>query len=338
MTSIHGLANIGNTCYLNSAIQALRHAAPFAAYFGTEAWRAHEHKDRKDAALVTATADLVAELQSDGNRVVIPHTFVTAFIAAAQSANDEIRLGAQADAAEAIQILLDALHTQQARPVSMTIKGTHKAPAYVEYIKSLKAWSTFFQKEYSPLVASFYGQTQTRVVCGACGAVSTRYEPWSMLKLPIPGAETAGAPAPNLQACFREQFANEVLEDYACDECETRGRSDIYHAISRMPDHLIVSLKRFTNRGSKVHARIAYNPDSVDLAELLAWPHIQGLRTAHYRVYATIEHLGSSRAGHYYMRARQPDGSWLVYDDGRVTASPNGGDANPDTYILFLRK
>lgn len=336
MTSRHGLANLGNTCYLNSAIQALRHAAPFAAYFGTEAWRAHEHRERKDVSLATATATLVTELCSDGNRAIIPRDFVVAFIKAAH--NDEIRLGAQADAAEAIQILLDALHTQQARAVNMTIKGSRKEPEYVEYIKSLNAWSTFFQKEYSPLVTDFYGQTQTRVVCGACSAVSTRYEPWSMLKLPIPGAETAGAPAPNLQDCFREQFANEVLDDYACDECKTRGRSDIYHAISRMPAHLIVSLKRFTNRGSKVHARIAYNPDSVDLAELLAWPHIQGLRTAHYRVYATIEHLGSSRAGHYYMRARQPDGSWLVYDDARVAESPNGGAANPDTYILFLSK
>lgn len=340
MTSLsrHGLANLGNTCYLNSAIQALRHAAPFAAYFGTEAWRAHEHPKRKDASLAIATADLVTSLRSDGNRILIPHTFVMAFIAAAQNANNEIRLGAQADAAEAIQILLDALHMQQARAVNMTVKGARKEPEYVEYIKSLNAWSTFFQKEYSPLVDSFYGQTQTRVVCGACGAVSTRYEPWSMLKLPIPGAETAGAPAPTLQDCFREQFAKEVLEDYACDACKARGRSDIYHAISRMPDQLIVSLKRFTNRGSKVHARIAYNPDSVDLAELLAWPHIQGLRTAHYRVNATIEHLGSSRAGHYYMRARQPDGSWLIYDDARTTESPNGGAANPDTYILFLSK
>jgi ubiquitin C-terminal hydrolase len=332
----HGLANIGNTCYLNSAIQALRHAAPFAAYFGTEAWRAHEHKERKDANLATEVAALVTELDSDGTKPLVPHKFVTAFIKAAH--NDEIRLGVQADAAEALQILLDALHTQQARAVNMMIKGLRTEPKYTEYTKSLQAWSTFFQKEYSPLVENFYGQTQTRVVCGACAAVSTRYEPWSILKLPIPGAETAGAPAPTLQTCFREQFAKEVLEDYACDKCETRGRSDICHAISRMPAQLIVSLKRFTNRGAKVHARIPYDPDSVDLAELLAWPHIQGVCTAHYRVYATIEHIGSSRAGHYYMRARQPDDTWLVYDDERVTVSPNGGTANPDTYILFLAK
>lgn len=330
------LANLGNTCYLNSAIQALRHAAPFTAYFGTEAWRVHEHADRNDAALATETAALVKDLCDNSKRILIPRAFVAAFVAAAR--NDEIRLGGQADAAEAIQILLDALHVQQARVVNMTVKGLRKEPEYVEYIKSLNAWASFFQKEYSPLVETFYGQTQTRVVCGTCTAVSTRYEPWSILKLPIPGAETAGAPAPTLQSCFREQFAKEVLDDYACDKCHSRGHSDIYHAISRMPAHLIVSLKRFTNSGAKVHARIPYDPDKVDLAELLAWPSIQGLRTAHYRVYATIEHLGSSRAGHYYMRARQPDDSWLVYDDGRVAASPNGGIANPDTYILFLSK
>ena len=50
---------------------------------------------------------------------------------------------------------------------------------------------------------------------------------------------------------------------------------------------------------------------------------------------STVEHMGGSRGGHYCMRTREKE-EWLVYDDGRVGPSPIGGDAGPDTYMLFL--
>jgi ubiquitin C-terminal hydrolase len=333
MTSRHGLANIGNTCYLNSAFQALSKSKPFAEYFGCHAWKEHRHPDRKGHDLAEHTADLMAALQGPGDKMLIPSKFVRAFIEFAHEINEDIRPGAQADAAEAVQILLDGLHTQQAREVRMQITGAATTPDQAALIKSLESWSTFFHKEYSPLVGHFYGQTQTSVVCEACKAVSTRYEPWSVLKLPIPGADKQGSPAPSLDDCLAAAVATETLDDYSCNACKTKGPAQIAHAISRYPKHLIVSLKRFTNTGSKVRARIPYNPNCIDLNAYRAWPTIQG-HTA-YRVMSTIEHMGGSRGGHYCMRTREGN-EWIVYDDARTGPSPFGGDAGPDTYMLFL--
>jgi len=335
MTSRHGLANIGNTCYLNSAFQALRHTKAFSDYFGTDAWKAHRHENRKGHTLAEHTAEVVVSLREPGDRMVVPAKFVRTFIEFARDFNDDIRFGAQADAAEAVQILLDGLHTQQAREVRMEISGAAVTEDQIALTKSLESWATFFRKEYSPLIDAFYGQTQTKIVCLDCKACSTRYEPWSVLKVEIPGAEKAGSPAPNLQECIASAFGSETLEGYKCDTCKKSGTTRKEAAISRYPRNLIVSLKRFTNAGAKVRARIPYDENAIDMSPWRAWP---AIGTSKYRVMSTVEHLGSSRGGHYIMRTRDDDGKWYIYDDGSVAECREGGAAGPDTYMLFLEQ
>jgi hypothetical protein len=263
--------------------------------------------------------------------VIIPRRFVQEFIKYARDFNDEFRFGAQGDSAEAIQILLDGLHTQHAREVKMDIHGTPSSPEQQEMIQSLESWSTFFSKEYSPFVDEFYGQTQTKYIC-ECGSERTVFEPWSVLKVEIPGSDKAGSPAPTLHDCIASAFCTETLDGYACDKCQKRGTTRKEQKISRFPQTLILSLKRFTNAGAKVRARIVYDEACVDMSTWGSWS------TGHrYRVVSTIEHLGSSRGGHYIMRAKEEDG-WFIYDDNNVVPCREGGAAGPDTYVLFLQK
>ena len=333
MTSRHGLANLGNTCYLNSAFQALRRTNSFVNYLGSKEWSHHRHENRRGYDLATEAVGLMEELRTS-SRMIIPRKFLHAFILFAREFNDEIQNGAQADAAEAIQILLDGLHMQHAREVNMEIKGSPADSEQEEIVESLKSWSSFFSKEYSPFVDEFYGQTRSQFIC-ECGARRTVFEPWSVLKVEIPGAEKAGNPAPNLKDCIASAFRTETLDDYACDTCKKRGTTRKEQSISRFPQTLILSLKRFTNAGSKVRARISYDENCVDMSEWVSWS--TDSLPQQYRVVSTIEHLGSSRGGHYIMRAKESDG-WFIYDDSNVLPCREGGGAGPDTYILFLQK
>jgi ubiquitin C-terminal hydrolase len=332
----HGLANIGNTCYLNSAIQALQRTTVFSEYLGSDAWRAHCHSERKSHPMTEELAGVMAALSEEGTKTVIPAKFVHQFIDYAKDFNDDIGFGAQADAAEAIQIILDGVHMALAREVRMEITGRAVNPAHAEIIRSHESWISYFRKEYSPVVEKFYTQIQNKIVCGKCGASSTRYEPSSVLKLPIPGAERAGAPAPTLQECLRSYMEPETLDEYRCDSCKAQGEAKLSHAISRYPQYLVMSLKRFTNTGAKVRARIPYDENLIDLSEWRAFPDITAPAVAQYRLIVTVEHLGGSRGGHYCMRSRKEDG-WYMFDDTRV-GKCSDGNSTPDTYMLILEK
>jgi len=339
-----GMANIGNTCFLNSCVQALRYTAPLADYLCGETWKNHRHPERKGHELVQETSEIFKILCTEGEgRMVVPGKFVHAFHKFSEDAGfDEIRQGTQADAAEAIQILLDGIHTQQAREVQMNIMGNSDTAEEKEYIRSLESWASFFRKEYSPIVNIFFGQTKANVVCESCKhTTASRYEPLELMKLPIPGSETAGAPAPTLQECIAASLATEQLDDYVCDACKKKGSASVNYSISRFPDRMILSLKRFTNRGAKVHALIRYNPDCIDFSAWNAWPTLQEKSNCVYRVYAVIDHYGSARGGHYNMRVRDdngPSSEWLLYDDGECSSYPAGGSPTADTYVVFLEK
>jgi len=339
-----GMANIGNTCFLNSSVQALRYTKPLAEYLCSEAWTHHRHPEKKGHELVEETSEIFKILCTEGEgRMVVPGKFVHAFMKFSEEAGfDAIRNGGQADAAEAIQIILDGIHTQQAREVIMNITGKSETAEEREYIRSLESWASFFRKEYSPIVSIFFGQSKANVVCENCHhTTASRYDPLEIMKLPIPGSDTAGAPAPTLNECIEASLANEKLEDYVCDGCKQKGTASVKYAISRFPDKLILSLKRFTNRGEKVHALIRYDPDCIDFSPWNAWPTIPNTKNCQYRVYAVIDHYGGMRGGHYNMRVRDDNGAkpeWLLYDDGSCTSSSAGGTPSPDTYVIFLEK
>lgn len=376
-----GLINLGNTCFLNSAFQALRLTPPFREFLAS--WRTRLHAldplpSRSDSAtprgraiiaahlgtaLVEQTAQLATALDAKG--AADPRPFVRAFFdyTGFTSTSGEFQFRQMGDASEALHAIMDGLHMNICRTVVIEARGIAQTPAEVELMESYKSWARFFTKEYSLFISSYYGQTQMRSIC-KCGETKTVYEPWSSLKISIPGGETAGAPVPSFRACVNTAFMPEVLDDYRCDVCKEVGQTTKYYSISRFPDVLILVFKRFTDRLSKIQARIAYDPDWVDLEEWGTWAgpgssaeaaeaaagpqrppcpagseqiaEEQGAGV--YKVASTIEQTGTMQGGHYLMRHRTGDDGWVVYDDDSVSEDVGRGAPTPDTYVLVLER
>jgi ubiquitin C-terminal hydrolase len=209
-------------------------------------------------------------------------------------------------------------------------------------VKALEGWASFFSKEYSPIVENFYGQSQIQIRCSACGYVSERYEPWMMMKVPIPGGDVGGGDVPSFAACMDVAHKPEEIEAYECDGCKKRQTATMTTRISKLPNILILVFKRFNNRGMKVRAEIDWGLDAMNLAPWLAFrrcPFTDAPMRPNYRTFAVIEHHGSTRGGHYRMFGRTGSlaaAGWTEIDDDGIRRLPDAaGIVSPDSYVIL---
>jgi ubiquitin carboxyl-terminal hydrolase 22/27/51 len=307
-----------------------------------------EKSDRKQLVLAfqRLMKDFWKENPPQGTRsTMFPRGFFqTLFNVLEETNNGWYCRGQQADAAEAIQYILESLHDGIYKTVTMSVSGESSNCEEVSQIKAIESWATYFGKEYSPIIQNFYGQTQIRIQCETCKSVSERYEPWLMIKTPIPGGEVVGGPAPTLDTCLTAAFAPESLDDYECTTCSLRegrkvnGKATITNRISRLPPIVILSVKRFTNDGNKVRGKLAWDLDRFDLGSVFAFsrnPFSEIPVQSEYETFAVIEHHGSLQGGHYTMFARQNE-TWMEYDDNSISDVAPDRVVSADSYILFL--
>lgn len=290
--------------------------------------------------------DIWKESPPTGTRTtMIPRGFFQSLFNVLEETNNGwYHRGEQADAAEAIQYILESLHDGMYKTVTMSVLGQPSNPEEDSQRKAILSWASSFGKEYSPIIENFYGQTQICVECAECKSKTERYEPWLMIKTPIPGGDVVGGPAPTLDTCLKVAFESEYLDDYECTTCSERagkkvnGKATITNRISHLPPVVILSVKRFTNDGNKVRGRLAWDLDSFDLGPVMAFsrnPFQEGPIHTEYETFAVIEHHGSLHGGHYTMFARQ-NSAWYEYDDNTITDATPDRVVSADSYILFL--
>ena len=339
MSSKIGLANLGNTCFLNVVLQALRITPAMSSIFLTSSEIPLREQSQRTK-LVTAFRTLMCDFWSinppaDAKPVMAPRGFFQLLLQTMRDSDSEwYRHGQQADAAEALQYIMDCLHDGMYRPVRMSIVGDACNQEEVSQVKAIESWTSFFKKEYSPIVENFNGQTRICIQCTECKKSSERFEPWLMIKAPLPPAP---APAPTMDECIKDAFASETLDDYFCESCGTKRKAVITNHISRLPSTVILVLKRFGNDGRKKRGCIPWNLDAIDFKEHMAFhrnPFDKSLDTL-YETYAVIEHHGGTNAGHYIMFAKQND-VWFEYDDSEVKLTTPERVVSDDSYILFL--
>ena len=338
---VTGLANMRNTCYMNSALQALRHNTEISAFFLEN--RHNQWVDRKPGSpkveLVKGYADLLKSLWSGSRPAYIrPQGFLQAMIPAAVAAGfDQFQVPLQHDSHEFLTFMLDQLHEGMAEEVNIEI---NRPPPLTERDKAiqqaLEAWKRYFGKQYSPFTEMIYGLMRITMCCERCGAKSNTWETFNCIKLPIPVQSNTPV---TLESMLQEEFKEETIEGYACDKCSPeRTLAKRIMRIWRLPRMIVLSLKRFTPDARKIYTNFTFpQQDPLVFRNYFSVDSPEPSQHQPYECFATVDHHGSSGGGHYTAQAKSPlSEKWHLFDD--ETASPISEPSfGVSTYIVFLK-
>jgi ubiquitin C-terminal hydrolase len=329
---IIGLANLGNTCFMNAAIQAFRHC-PEWTLFCRKGGHLDEHlvkEDKSPRRITLAYQDLLQSIWAGtGPAYVRPLGFFDALRNAVKGTiYEEFTHRTPQDAHEFLSWLLDQLYMGTQKEVAIHIQNPANLPPMT--LQAVKAWKTTFEKQYSPLTDLIFGLLRIQYLCGTCRAIHTRWETFNSLKIPV-------VQGGSILDCIREEFKPETIEGYQCDTCKGSVLALKRQSIWRLPKVLILMFKRFTPMGRRDNARLAYDGAPIQFGEVFSEESTETSRTKEYTPFATVDHHGNHTGGHYTAQCYSPVWKvWHRYDD--ETAYPiQSAHIGIETYCLLLR-
>lgn len=359
LTFSTGLKNLGNTCYINCIIQCLA-TSQLTKIIVNSAYKHRVNVKSKlgyKGALIAKYADLINALVANSYPYLVPTSF-KGIIAHVNSLFSGME---QHDCQEFLTFILDGLHEElnsvgdgQYKPRELTESEEKRREEMSVRIVSSLEWERYLKSASSFIVDEFQGQYQSRLQCTVCKMTSTTYTAFSSLTLPIP--KYAGANLPTLYDCFNQFTAQELLDGenmWLCPTCKKPRPTVKSMKISRLPETLIIHLKRFDHSrgyGDKLNTFVTY-PLEMDLTRY--WPPptaddepflkklLSRGQTAPFRysLFGVANHYGTLRGGHYTSFCKRGKFGWCYFDDTVVNRNVNErAVVNKNAYVLFYQR
>ncbi|XP_041654745.1 ubiquitin carboxyl-terminal hydrolase 19 isoform X2 [Cheilinus undulatus] len=166
-------------------------------------------------------------------------------------------------------------------------------------------------------------------------------------------SETVRAGHFTLEQCLNLFTKPEVLapeEAWYCPKCQQHREASKQLLLWRLPNVLIIQLKRFSFRSfiwrDKINDMVDFPVRNLDLSKFCIGQKDEMQQPPIYDLYAVINHYGGMIGGHYTAYARLPsdknsqrsDVGWRLFDDSTVTMVEESQVVTRYAYVLFYRR
>ena len=336
---ILGLQNLGNSCYMNSALQCIFATKELSDYFLYNFSEKYINKNNilgSGGLLTLGYINLLLNINNTtNNEYISPGLFkVVLSLCSSKFEGNE-----QEDAHEFIIYLLDIFHEDINRVIKKpnNDKLKYNSDEISSDKKSVIDWNNFLKRNQSVLIDLFYGQLKSSAICPICHYHSIKFNSFFSLELSI---EESTNQEIKLEKLFYEFSMEEKLDRdnlYKCEKCKEKSEANKTIEIYHVPKILIIHLKRFNNN-KKINTFIDFPLRDLDINEYIK----SNDSVAKYDLFGIINHYGSMEYGHYTSYCfNYHDHTWYEYNDRLVNKIPKEKEKdkiiNKNAYILFYR-
>nr|POE75511.1 ubiquitin carboxyl-terminal hydrolase 4 [Quercus suber] len=351
-----GLTNFGNTCYMNSTIQALLATTPLSSYFLEDDFKASLQRENWRAnskgVMAELYSNLIRSLWKDDVSYIRPTTFRKFCGRSLQRFESD---GEQQDAKDFLDFLLDCLHEDlnenwdKAPLRQLTDAEEANRERMPKLYVAKTEWGRYIHRDFSFINKLLGGQHLSKLTCTTCGFTSSKYEAFTSISVEIPTdvPKFGNGRFPTLQDCLKSYCTEELLnkdEMWNCPHCKTQREATKRITITRVPQFLIIHFKRFASFGSsarKVRTPVDFPLENLDLGPYtLPQPGPEDLKLIAarygpdilkydesmtppylYDAYAVVRHIGQTmQSGHYITAAKdRARKQWRWFNDTRVS-------------------
>lgn len=317
-----GLYNLGNTCYLNTAIQCLSAIKPLSYYFLNNLY-VNEINNKAEHEVSDEYAELMKKIWSSNTRYS-PKNFKQII----GKFYEPFLTRDQQDSAEAYSKILELLH------IGLSYGVDFNEPICGPiYRHALNKWKEEFENNYSLIVRLFYGQFWSRTKCDICQNITNKFEPFSLINLPINEVTNT------LEDCI-DNFTN--CEDMHtdnmidCEKCMKKCSGKKKISVWRLPPVLVFCFNRFDDSGRKINKLIDFPINKTIFNNLVEK---KNDKLAVYDLVSIANHSGSLGGGHYWAYCKGANSNWYEFDDDRITEMDVSHLVSSTAYyIIYLRR